>query len=200
MIATSYLSALQSGAHGSALLPANAIVSILFGLAVHTLVKKGNAFTDSAPNRVATAVYAACFIQFALLLYNPFNRIPTTADALAGQEIVAKIAEVKGEVLLPRHGYLLRLADKKSHAHELAISNVLRGNNREARAALLDDLSTSIKEKRFAAIIVDYNWLWRDIEKHYTYSGRVFDDPKVFWPVSGNRTRPRHMYVPNATK
>jgi hypothetical protein len=200
MIATSYLSALQSGAHGNVLLPVNAAVSILLGLAIHTLAKKDNASTNSPPNRSETVIYAACFIQFALLLYNPFDHIPTTADALAGQKIVAKIAKVDGEVLLPRHGYLLHLADKKSYAHELAVSNVLRGRNRDARAALVDDLSTSIKENRFAAIIVDYNWLGRDIDTRYMYSGRVFDDPKVFWPVSGNRTRPKYMYVPKDAK
>jgi hypothetical protein len=87
------------------------------------------------------------------------------------------------------------MAGKKSYAHELAISNVLRGSSKEARAALFDELSAAIKGGRFNAIIIDYNWLGRDIETAYTYRGRVFDDPKVFWPVTGNRTRPKHIYV-----
>jgi hypothetical protein len=92
------------------------------------------------------------------------------------------------------------MADKKSYAHELALNNILRGKNKEARAALLGELFASIKERRFSAIIIDYNWFKRDIETDYKYRGRVFRDPKVFWPVTGNRTRPKYVYVPKDSK
>ena len=46
----------------------------------------------------------------------------------------------------------------------------------------------------FSMIVTDQtpNWIWGNPEEHYAIREKpVFDDPNVFWPVTGWQTRPR---------
>jgi len=80
----------------------------------------------------------------------------------------------------------------------MAMSDILRGDEGQARSKLTKGLMGAIQKKTFGAIIVDYDWLKIDIERYYYKKGSVFDTDTdtVFWPVTGNRTRPEFVYLP----
>jgi hypothetical protein len=75
-------------------------------------------------------------LQLAWLVYSPAALVPTAADRAAGDEIVRRLSAVPGEVFLPHHGYLARLAGKQEGAHTLAMDKRLprRQGSRAAAA------------------------------------------------------------------
>jgi 4-amino-4-deoxy-L-arabinose transferase-like glycosyltransferase len=198
MLGASWISRLNRGGYLNALFPAYAIISILFGLATHTVFQSVQAAPAGKRKLMEIFVYLVCIIQFSLLFYNPFDQIPTRDDIKAGTELVDTIKQMKGDVLVPQHGYLSVLAGKHSYAHWVAILEVvggLGGEPKEEGKKLENEIAQAIREKRFSAIIQDMD-CFKDIERYYTIQRPVFSDETIFWTVTGARTRPQVIYVP----
>jgi hypothetical protein len=205
MLGLSWIAKSNLGGYDNVLLPAYAIMSILFGLAVHTILE----FIAGAPRirqrLMEIYVYLICIIQFAALIYNPVHQIPTRSDLEAGQRLVDTIRQVQGEVLVPHHSYLTVLARKNGYAHWVAVEELLGafgGGETEAGALFIGQMKEAIRERRFAAIILDSypirTDIMQEIERYYVGLGPVFDDGTVFWPITGKPTRPEVMYVPKS--
>jgi hypothetical protein len=190
MLSIAFFSALHSGSYRNTLLPAHAILSLLYGLAWGKIVHQKE---RGSVQRIA--FYVTGILQLALLSYNPTSFIPGQEDKRAGQELVRQIREIDGPVLIPRHGYLAALASKKSTAHEMAMNDVLKGDREGAGRALLSEIEHALKSRRYSAIIVDYKWLQPDVEKFYKNKKTLFTNPKLFSPVTGARTRPEFIYT-----
>ena len=196
MIGASYISNLHSGSFINVNFPAFAQLSILFGLAIAGMFEFSTALRHPLWRLLTSALLTCCLVQFYWLRYDPRPLIPTEVDRRAGHQLTTIIRKIKGEVLIPRHGYLAQKAGKNSYAHEMAMSDVLRGDRRGAKNPLIEEISAAIVERRFSAIIVDYHWLRPLIKKEYAMNTRLIDDPHAFWPVTGNRTRPKYLYLP----
>lgn len=210
MIGGAWLSRLHSGGYDNVLFPAYAAVSILFGLGIHTVLESIRTFPVAGQRLVELFVFLVCIGQFVSLAYNPFHQIPTRRDLEAGRTFVTTVAQIEGEVFVPFHSYLPALAGKASHAHGMAVSDILRGDDGAIRAQLIEDMRQTIRERRFAALILDdtfFSWflkdilpeLSRDIEENYVRRQPVFDSDTPFWPVTGMRTRPEFIYVPRGS-
>ena len=205
MIGGSWLSRLHSGGYDNVLLPAFAILAILFGLALDALLKFIQAIAQDKAKLVGSYVYLACFIQFACLVYNPMAQLPTSQDLAAGQQLNAKLAQIKGSIFIPYHSYFPILAKKDSYADGMAIGDILRGNNGEIKTYLINDISAAIKNKKFGAIILDTNgsiapfdtaMFQKDIEQNYILEESILLSDNVFVPVTGLKTIPKFIYVP----
>jgi hypothetical protein len=198
LLAPTLFSGIHSGAYRNVLLPAAGAIAILFGLAAASAFEQNNSGREKRPHSAAVVFFVLSVLQFSwlALTYNPGSQIPTDDDRRAGETLVSSLKQIKGEVLIPRHGYLARYAGKKILAHEMAMNDLFRGGNHNFKSALAAEISQSIKEKRFSAIIVDYNWLRPDIERSYLFEKRLFENPTVFWTFTGTRTRPKYLYKP----
>ena len=66
------------------------------------------------------------------------------------------------------------------------------------RAIIQREFGDAIRQHRFAAIVLDVDdwWLSSDFDQSYVKRGQVFDDPNVFFPVTGVQTRPESIYQP----
>jgi hypothetical protein len=147
------------------------------------------------PGFVAVFAPWACLLQLALLWFRPWRQIPTAADRAAGAALVAKIAAVPGPVLVPSHPHLARLAGKETHAQEMALSDVMRGRDRSVADALAADVRRRLQQRDFGAVVVDEDWWPAELNASYRPSQTLFvDEPAVFWPRTGWRTRPRTIY------
>jgi hypothetical protein len=195
MLGGSLVSRSQVGGYSNVLFPAYAIISILFGLAIHTASEMIQAVSENKRKIMEIYIYLVCTIQFVGLAYKPLAQIPTKEDLKAGKEFINTMAQLNGDILVPCHGYLPVLAGKKSHAHAMAIVDVL-GSYSPAKAKLIDEIKQEIRKRRFSAIILDAPWFPEVSEKYYSRQGAVFDSPTIFWPVTGLRTRPEWIYVP----
>jgi hypothetical protein len=195
-LGASLLSRLHSGGYDNVLMPAFAGLALLFGLGVFESLRSPVARRRPA---AALVIYGLCLIQFAMLAHDPRRQIPSERDRRAGERLVETIRCFEGEVLVVRHGYLAGLAGKRASAQWMAIADILRAREGPVRDGIEREIEDAIRERRFAAIIVDRDWYEEDLEAHYELRGRAFDDDDVFWTRTGLRTRPERIYVPRPT-
>jgi len=192
-VAASWLSRMHWGGYENVLLPAYAMIAVLFGPGAARLEKRlAGAFGAVG----AAAMRALVVVQFLALLYNPLAQVPTSADFEAGRRLVQRIADTPGEVLVFKHPYLARMAGKPEHAHWMALLDVLRAADAPVVEGLREELSRAVQARRFAAIVLDDRADLEGLEGFYVLRGPVFDED-VFWPVTGMRTRPELWYEPD---
>jgi hypothetical protein len=207
MLGVSFLSRTQSGGYNNNLFPAYAVISILFGLAIHEVFELIQAGSVAKKEIMGIYIYLVCIIQFISLIYNPFLQIPRKQDLEAGKIFINTIAQFKGEVFVPYHGYLPTLAGKKSYAHHAAIADIIRTDNGLIKTKLVNEIKQAIKEERFDSIILDEardtkrrpGWfpeVYEEVDKYYKIQKTIFDNKDVFWSVTGMETRPQFIYVP----
>ncbi|MGA1875198.1 MAG: glycosyltransferase family 39 protein [bacterium] len=200
MIGGAFLSKLHSGAYSNVLLPAYAIISILFGLGVHTAFQFIRTAPANKQSIMEIYVYLVCIVQFVCLAYNPYVQVPTRKDLDAGMKFVSYVSEIKGDVFIPSHPYLTALANKSSHAHVMAMIDVIRGDKGKTKAELAGELRDVLREKRFSSILLDSrgDWFQEDIDCYYRATQRpLFNiEPELFRPVTGWNGRPTLIYIP----
>jgi dolichyl-phosphate-mannose-protein mannosyltransferase len=185
MIGSAWLSMLHAGAYYNNLIPAYAVISILFGLAAADVMR---------PPYVAVL----CAVQLLLLFYDPRLQVPDARSREAGGRLVSLIAATPGEVLLPQHGYLAALAGKRSFAHSMAVYDVLRAGSPNDASRLVAQYQQAFAARRFGAVIVDRldPWVTEPLERSYRRGGAAIADADAFWPVTGLRIRPEWIYLP----
>ena len=124
---------------------------------------------------------------------------------MAGDRLMVTVSRIDGDVWIPYHGYLAAMAGHPAFTcHAMAVNDVLRGPAGEPRRKLLADIGDAIAHRRFAAIILDDEWLfktteWQPIMKAlaegYTQPQIMVDDKTTFLPVTGDRNRPTMLLV-----
>jgi 4-amino-4-deoxy-L-arabinose transferase-like glycosyltransferase len=199
MVGGAWISRMHSGSYYNALLPAYACLAIIFGLAVPSLLALAAAAPPRKQGALRAYLYVACLIQFVALIYNPRDFLPNAGDRAAGGELVAAIASIPGDVYVPCHTYLARLAGKSSWAHQMAIRDVRRSADNAVNAALDAEIRQAIRKGRFSAIVLDSeSWQYQEEVNRYYEKERMFfeNDGDVFMPVTGAELRPRVLYVP----
>jgi hypothetical protein len=195
IVGATWVTRLHAGAWDNALIPVDALVAILTGLFVHELGSR-------APERpfARAAVLGVVLAQFVLLLYDPRLQVPSRADHIAGEQLMAAIGQSRGEVFVPDHNYYPMLAGKGAYAHGMAVRDVFRAED-EVAARLRDEFTVVIQAERFDAIIPDAGeWTPVPSDAHYERASRVFADGGVFWPITGRRTRPEVVFAAQRTR
>lgn len=92
---------------------------------------------------------------------------------------------------------MLDAAGKHGFAQEMAIHDILTGDQGNIKLKFAREIRQAIAEKQFEAIVTDGEWWFsNDVEQYYQKQRRVFDSEIVFWPVTGYKTRPEFIYVP----
>ncbi|RJQ22402.1 MAG: hypothetical protein C4560_02435 [Nitrospiraceae bacterium] len=203
MIIASWYSRFRGGGYYNVLMPAYAITSILFGLGLNKLLEMRESFSADKKHLMKIFIYLACIVQFmnGSLIYNPLDQVPTKKDMEAGRKLIGKMSQIKGEVFMPFHGSLAAMAGKKSYVNMMGMRDVLTTsdkNHQDIKNRFTEELKQAIREKKFAAVIINSfePWYPPDLEKYYIKKEKIFDDETVFIPVTGLSTRPEFIYVP----
>jgi hypothetical protein len=199
LVMTSFFGRLIVGGYLNALIPAHATLAILSGLAVHQALEWRRSLPPAAATSIESLVHVACLVQLAALAYDPAARIPSAADRAAGERLVATIAGVQGEVLVPFHPYLLPLAGRRPHAHYMAVDEILQFAHGREGDRLAGEIRESFRERRYAAVVLDKAFSFEDdVKARYRLARLLFEDPDVFLPRTGAALRPEALYVPAA--
>lgn len=199
MIASSWSVRDVVGAEVNNLLPAFAAISLL---AVLGLKRGIPAVQPAAPGSawrgiLAGAAAALLLAQLGWLTYDPRRFVPSAADRAAGDRLVERLKKIDGEVFIPHHGYLARLAGKRAYAHTLAMDNLYLDDTGPARRDLEAEMRQALAEKRFGAVIMESDGRYGvAILNSYEAREALFDSPDVFWPVCGGRLRPEALCLP----
>jgi 4-amino-4-deoxy-L-arabinose transferase-like glycosyltransferase len=194
-LAGTYMSRVKLGGYDSVLMPLYGIMAILMGLGSHKILE---IVRERSGDRKEAVVYFSLIVQLAILVYNPFAQIPSLADVNAGQDFVQYLSLQKGRIYIADHPYLLAFAGKETHAHNAAVDDVLRGKkDNRGKTLLKAELSEAIKNQTFAMIITDTQWdVLPHLEKYYELKDYAFKENGYFYPVTGARIRPTHIYFP----
>ncbi len=199
LVAASWVGRLHSGGWDDVLIPAAAGVALLVGQAVA-------AFRRAPPHRwgwLATAVVAApLIVQLGHLRYPLAAQIPTAADRRAGDQLVAALRQLPGQVIVLDHPWYATLAGKGTSAHEEAIYEVLRSGDGRGRRVLLRDLPTAVASSTVGAVVLD------DTDDERGFADVLRRDfvevpaPLVaggaFYPVTDQKQRPTVLFVRRA--
>lgn len=201
-LVTSWLSRLHGGGYRNVLIPAFAVVSILFGLGLHASRTFFEDLDELRRKLLACLVSLLCILQLFHLRYDIPRQVPTEGDRRAGDALVARLERVDGDVLMMWHGYLPVLAGSESYSLGMSLSDVQRAQDDDVRDALVAEIDDAIRDQRFGAIVVDNTSgffegrFQRAMDECYGPGERLFDDERVFWPVTGFRTRPEQIRLP----
>jgi hypothetical protein len=197
MIGSSWSVRNMVGAEVNNLLPAFAAIAMLGALGLHELLLRAIPADKAGWRRLALVAEVALLAQLALGVYDPRKHLPTAADRAAGERLVARLASIPGEIFVPHHGYLTRLAGKRDYAHTLAMDNVFLDDDGPARRDLEAGLLQALAEKKFAAVLGESDGRYGEaIVASYAVGERLFEDPDVFFPVTGGRLRPEVLCLP----
>lgn len=147
MLGSAWISRTHVGSWDNVLLPAFAWLALL----------GGRAAAATLPWRSGRgAVLGILFLlQFLRLAYDPRGQIPTAADTAFGDDLVARIAAIPGDVWVPDHGHLALRAGKRPYGNRMPLEDVVRAGIQPVKADLLDSLSDVLRERRLAALLLD---------------------------------------------
>ncbi|HEX4886156.1 MAG TPA: hypothetical protein VFX05_18580 [Casimicrobiaceae bacterium] len=140
-------------AYLNALMPAHAVVSILFGLGFHALLRDAAASGGAHAQRLRLVATLAVFWQLAALFYNPLAALPQAERTQRTSAMIDAIRTIDGDVFFPIMPHLLPRAGKPGHANEMQIADVLAHDAGEARAGLLRDIERTAASGRIAVVI-----------------------------------------------
>ncbi len=191
LVGSAWLSRVHEGGYLNVLMPAHLAFALGLGMFSGWLTTR----VELSGLRWGGRVFI--LLQLLLLLYNPLPLRPSPRNVQAGYKLLNVLVHIRGEVLIPYHGYLAEMAGKRSFAHEMAISDVLRGDPGGWGTYLDEEYQKALGEHRFQAIVLDQED-WRYIEvvrQHYEGPTLIFQDKGAFWPITGFRTRPQYLFL-----
>jgi hypothetical protein len=90
--------------------------------------------------------------------WDPRVYIPTAKDRAAGDELIATIRALPGEVWVPSHPWYAHLAGKRMYAHRMGIKDVTWRQSRT-----IAGLDRALRERRFDAIVMDNRDLFLEL-------------------------------------
>jgi hypothetical protein len=196
MIGTSW-AVTQVGGYRNDLLPAYASIAMLFGISLQWLM--GRAAEGAT---WVGGLLLACILQFVLLWYPIAPQIPSQEDLTAGNALLKRIHEQRGEIYVPFHPELALMAGKTPFASwspMFQLEGNYGGGDIRATGRVKTEFARAMQRRQFTMIILDQesNWIWGDPERYYARSSEpVFADEDVFWPVTGWQTRPEFILLP----
>jgi len=196
-LATSWGGRLHAGGWPNVLMPAFAVLAILFGLGVAEALAAARRASEEGRARLQATVLGVVALQLACVAYDPRPLLPTLADRKAGEAFIEALSKVEGEVWMPAHGHLASLAGKRTFAHEMAMQDILGIGGGPAGKALAAEIRKTLADKRFAAVVPDTDFYKKEILQSYTpQSGKpALFRGRAFLPVTGMKTRPRGIYL-----
>lgn len=196
MMGGSLIGRAHAGGYLNVLIPAYAVISIVFALVAHGALYRLQALSKNPRRYLSICLHLGCLAQFYLLRYDPFTQVPTAEDQVAGRQMLENIADIEGDVIFPFHGYYSTMIGKSAWVHQMAIIDVVDAGEKEQYDKLRNELRRAVVERKFGAIVIDGSWHDDIIHEYYVKDRKIFDSDSVFFPVTGCRTRPAIVLVP----
>jgi len=198
----SFLARIKNGGYDNVLLPAVALIAILFGLGwarvTGSLLKNPNVFRDAA----GIVLTVAALYQFYHLRYNPADQLPTARHYATGEAFVEYLGEYSGDVYVPFHTHYSVMAGKPAYAHQAALWDVLRGEGTNRGKEILSrDIEEALRAETFTAVIVDGDGQWNflnGLEDFYTLQADALPPDYGPTPLTGWLISPRLVFLPKA--
>ncbi len=211
VVGLSAVNRLHEGGYLNTLIPAFAVLSVLFGVGLEMALRIARTGRVGGitihTGRAALLLTLLGLLQFGLLAYDPRQYLPSAADRKAGDELVSWMKQVQGDIFLPNHTTLTDMAGKPTHAHLGMMWDIFRADDPNANqtlAPLKQEILTALETRRFEAVILDdteqtmlldfYKPFMQTLEENYTYLKPAIPGGGLI-PVVGYKTRPHSIYI-----
>jgi hypothetical protein len=196
LVLASWVGRLHSGGWDDVLIPAAAGVALLVGHGVAGL-------RGATPPRwrwLTTALLVGpLVVQLGNLRYSLSAQLPTAADQRAGDQLVATLRRMPGQVVVLDHPWYASLAGKATSAQGEAINEVLRSSDERGRDALLRELPRSLASPGIGAVVLDApeddRGFADTLRRDFVASPTPLVSGNVFYPVTDLRLRPTELFV-----
>lgn len=171
---------------------ANAVLPRLRPVLVYALLALALAFKLPARNGRGPEQTLALSQASTIDRFDPRRFVPTDADRTAGQALVERLRQTRGDVLIPFHPYYAHLAGKPTFVHQMGVMDVGQAGLPTPRG-----LAQAFQDQRFALVVLDdkiagkWHW-WPGLQQRYHDAGAVAG-PRVY---SGAMTVPKLLLAP----
>jgi hypothetical protein len=197
LAAEGYAALVHSGGGINDVLPAYLAVALLAGLAL------GRGSPLWAPTVAGVLVLAQSV--FLLTGFHPSQQIPTGADRVVGERLIAGMRALGGIIAVPADPGLNVLAGLAPTAHQDAAYDVLRATDQTAIASFTRSAANAVAARRFSAIITDGPGVPLGYPPSLSRYYRQCPQPLLagvpadrFLPVAGVKIRPVYVWLPRA--
>jgi len=187
---------LHDGGWTNVVMPAYAILSALFAIALHGGLTFARAAAPDTRRSVQAFVALLGLVQLAVSIYDPRHVVPTRRDEAAGWDVVAALRGAQGDTFAPSDNYLSEMAGKHGTLHQMAVDDILRGGESEVRTKLIEDLRAAFHDHRWAMVVTDNDFFAAEVLANYQRGPISVKDADTFFPVTGVHIRPGWIYLP----
>ncbi|HWF73640.1 MAG TPA: glycosyltransferase family 39 protein [Solirubrobacteraceae bacterium] len=192
LLGSAWASRVHTGGYLNVLMPAYAALALLAGLTYGAL-NETKRKTIAAP---ATA--AAVLVQLALLIYPINAQLPTAADRTAGAQLIARLRNLPGRVIVLRHPWYATEAGKGTFAQEEALGDVLRSTDAKGARPLSASLKHALRTDHVQAVVLDGTFDAHFLEPELSRDFRLVPEPitpRRLYPLTDVRTSPTLLYL-----
>jgi 4-amino-4-deoxy-L-arabinose transferase-like glycosyltransferase len=203
MIGMAWAATLNFWSDDNVLLPALAVLSILFGLGFAEALRR---LDGSSRQARAFRVYivALAAAQFVVVHYNPRSTSPLRSDVSAAERSVTLLTNLPGQVYGPDYAEFLYAAGKGEQASGLSVFELVGGFGGRPLAAWpswLNAYTAALDRRQFDELVLDPQSVEFFLETEASRHGYVDTGPLVQpgdeLNVWGSRYTPRpHVWVP----
>ena len=130
--------------------------------------------------------------QLALLLATWTGTAPTDADRTAGDQYVARLRSIDGDVLNWHERFIQTRTGKTSRGLEMAAEDVLRSSDRVTAEALKADVIRACASGAVAGVMDPPDWLQAAVA--FGPPIEMFPNSEIFKPIAGVPKRPARYY------
>ena len=201
IMAITWAARLNFGGAQNVLMPAFAWIAFLCALCCVAVAEQIGQRRPARTAIIQIILCIVCLAQFKMLIYDVRAQIPSKEDRLAGETLLKRFRETKGEIFIPYHNFLPALAGRNIYVNRENIFGMLLDNTFPQRDAFLREIQDAITEKRFALIVLDRYSEKMPIHFSDTYTAQPWQyaQKNAFYPVTGMRTRPQVFLVPKTS-
>jgi dolichyl-phosphate-mannose-protein mannosyltransferase len=172
MIASSWLARIHTGGYHNVSMPLFATIALLSPLGLLSVVS-----SPAYRKRWGALALAIAAVQVAVLVHNPWHKIPTEEDAAKMRVLLAWLKETPGDVLMFDMAFVQRSTGKSPYVLEMAARDVLRARGGRVRQGFSRALQEALDQKRFSALVLTEGMSYRSLEpalsRNYVPAGRI---------------------------
>ena len=154
MVSASWICRLKYGYYND-LMPAYALISILFGLGACLAIGQSGLFKGKRRKINEALVYLLCIVQFLILLYNPSYLVPDKKRLKIGNDLVETISFAQGEVFVPSYGYLSAMASKPTYLHWATVDSIALAGESNVLKKVTGEIAQALQRHKFSLVVVD---------------------------------------------
>jgi hypothetical protein len=147
---------------------------------------------DAPPRLRPIVVYGLLGLSLCLHHYDPRRYVPAPRDRAAGDQLIERLRDTPGEVLIPFHPFYAHLAGKRTYLHRMGVLDIAASRLGPPRG-----LAEAAREQRWRLAVfddkVEGNWhLFPGLLDAYQIVERI-QGPRV---VTGAATAPTFVLMP----